>query len=477
MIGETFGNYRITRKIGEGGMGEVYRGVDLMLEREVAIKLLRPELARQPQVVERFRGEAVTLAKLNHPHIATLYSFLRHDERHLMVMEFVSGLTVAEIIGRQGAMPCEQALPLLAQALDGLGHAHCSGIIHRDLKPSNLMVSETGAVKLMDFGIARVLGAARMTREGRLIGTIEYMSPEQIRGLESDARSDIYSLGIVFYEMLSGRAPFQSNSDYELMRSQIEVPPPPPREFAPGIPEGVERVILQALAKEPAERFQSAGEFRDALINGFGAENFAALKPGVEWINFDSPQSTDQPEAVEMLKETRLSAGSTDRSPFAAIVGLMAHPNLAGEILKRVKVGAGSLLAPLADRQRLASLFEKLDWRHYLGAASALMTIIGLLLAVIGIINSKPQSTTPKAPVNTPSGKTQTAASPAPASSGEQQGPAPQTQAASAPVPSPSPEPSSPEGQTDLEKTKPKRGLSQAEIERRRKELLKPWDK
>src|SRR5215470_7344704 len=277
MVGNTIGNYKILAQIGEGGMGAVYRGVDLMLEREVAIKALRPELARQPHIVERFRAEAVTLAKLNHPNIATLHSFFRQGDDFFMVMEFVRGEALDSVLRRSGGMPVERGVPTFCQALEGIDHAHRLGIIHRDIKPANMMLTETGSIKVMDFGIARVLGTARMTRQGNIIGTIEYMSPEQVRSQETDARSDIYSLGILLYEMLTGRVPFTHNSEYELMRSQIEDAPTPPRDFAPHIPLPVEEAIMRSLAKKAEARFQSAGEFRKALLASIPAITTSSL--------------------------------------------------------------------------------------------------------------------------------------------------------------------------------------------------------
>src|SRR4051812_35615711 len=166
MIGQIVGNYKIETKLGEGGMGEVYKGVDMMLEREVAIKFLRPELSAQPQVVERFRSEAVTLAKLSHPNIATLFNFMRQGDSFFMVLEFVRGVTLDQVIQQRGSIPCEQAIPLFSQVLDGIQHAHEWGIIHRDIKPANMMLTEKGILKVLDFGIARILGTARMTRQG-----------------------------------------------------------------------------------------------------------------------------------------------------------------------------------------------------------------------------------------------------------------------------------------------------------------------
>ncbi|MBA3241423.1 MAG: serine/threonine protein kinase, partial [Acidobacteria bacterium] len=290
MIGHVIGNYKIEQKLGEGGMGTVYRGVDMMIEREVAIKALRAELASQPQVVERFRSEAVTLAKLNHPNVATLYSFFRQGDDFFMVLEFVRGVSLDEVIRQRGAIPCAQAVPLFCQVLDGIDHAHDFGIIHRDIKPANMMLTQKGTLKVLDFGIARILGTSRMTRAGHLIGTIEYMSPEQVRGQETDARSDIYSLGMLLYELLTGRVPFDSQNEFELMKAQTETMPTPPRQLNPNIPPVVEEAIMRAIAKEPNERFQTAGDFRSVLLSaGFSAAvPLDPLLPG-------GPRSNTQP--------------------------------------------------------------------------------------------------------------------------------------------------------------------------------------
>jgi serine/threonine-protein kinase len=279
MIGHLISNYKILEKIGEGGMGDVFKGIDIMLERDIAIKMLRPELARQQAIVERFRAEAVTLAKLNHPNIATLYNFVRQGNDYFMVMEFVKGHTVERLLKQTGAMSYQKAVQLFAQALDGIAHAHRLGIIHRDLKPANVMMTDSGLIKVMDFGIARVLGSDRITRTGNVIGTIEYMSPEQIRGEETDARSDIYSAGILLYEMLTGRVPFECNSEYELMRRQVEDAPVPPRVFTKQIPLALEQVIMRALAKRPEARFQSADEFRVVLGNSLGVATAIRVNP------------------------------------------------------------------------------------------------------------------------------------------------------------------------------------------------------
>jgi serine/threonine protein kinase len=266
MIGRVVGNYKIIEVLGEGGVGMVYKGVDTMLDREVAIKVLRPELASQTSVVERFRTEAVTLAKLSHPNIATLYSLFRHGNDLFMVLEFIEGETLDRILFRRGAISAEEAIPIFCQALEGINFAHQRGVVHRDIKPGNMILTGDGVLKVLDFGIARLLGSNRMTRVGNVVGTLEYMSPEQVRGLETDARSDVYGLGIMLYEILTGRLPFESENDFELMKMQTEATPRAPRALNPEIPAEIEAAILKAVAKNADERFQTAGEFLDCLL-------------------------------------------------------------------------------------------------------------------------------------------------------------------------------------------------------------------
>lgn len=272
MIGRTIGSYEIVEKIGQGGVGEVFRAVDVMLDREVAIKLLRPELAARPDVIERFRSEARLLAKLNHPNVATLYSLLAEEELLAMVMELVPGQTLTASMRASGPMPLPSALQVFFQALDGIGAAHALGIIHRDIKSSNLMFSGSGVVKVMDFGVARGLGSDRLTRSGLMVGTPQYMPPEQIRGRDTDVRSDIYALGCLLYEMLTGRAPFGSESEYDLLRAQVEQSPAPLIDFAPEIPIPIERAVLRSLEKQPERRFPSTQAFREALEASIPAE-------------------------------------------------------------------------------------------------------------------------------------------------------------------------------------------------------------
>jgi serine/threonine-protein kinase len=303
MIGRTVSHYKIIDKLGEGGMGTVYHGVDLMLERPVAIKALHPHISRQPGVVERFRSEAALLAKLNDPNIATLYSFFREGDEFFMVMELVNGHTLASLMRCRALDRPEQAVAIISQVLSALDHAHRLGILHRDIKPANILVTDQNTVKITDFGIARALGSERLTRDMRVVGTLEYVAPERIRGEEGDLRSDIYSVGAVLYELLAGRLPFERNSDFDLMRAHLEEAPLPLREAGPHIPPSLESVVLRALAKRSEDRFSTAKEMRDALTA-------VEVRPPLAATRFAEPIAIPETKFVDPLP-----AQTQSRSP------------------------------------------------------------------------------------------------------------------------------------------------------------------
>jgi serine/threonine-protein kinase len=249
-------------------MGEVYRAIDLELEREVAIKCVRPELNDLEDVTKRFRAEAVTLGRLSHPNIATVHRFFANEERLFLVMEFIDGHPFGEMIGAKDALPFERSIELIQDALKGLGYAHENNVVHRDIKPGNLMVDQQQTVKVLDFGIAHLIGGTRLTRVGSVVGTPAYMAPEQILGKDVDQRTDLYSIGIVLYEMLSGKLPYAASSDFELMRAHLEEVPRPLQELSQkNVPKRLQDTIGRALAKDTGERFQSASEFAEALTD------------------------------------------------------------------------------------------------------------------------------------------------------------------------------------------------------------------
>ena len=332
MTKTTVGNYRIVRELGVGGMGAVYEAVDLMLERPVAIKVLRAEIARQPELIERFRVEAVTLAKLNHPAIATLYNFFREEDDYYMVMEFVRGRTLEDLIEKKQRLSAEEAVDILGPALEGMAHAHGLGVLHRDIKPANIMIADDGAVKVTDFGIARILGSSRLTREGRIIGTLEYIAPERVKGEEADARSDVYSAGVVLFEALAGRLPFIADTDLGTIEAQLHQSPPTFGELSVNCPADLEAAVRRALEKQPSRRFQSAEEFRAAIA---GVDlGTVAMKP------------TRLAGYTPGLRETRLAASPGMRKWRLPLLGALGVALLAISIV----------LSGVARRQSVATI-------------------------------------------------------------------------------------------------------------------------
>ncbi len=266
-IGENFGTFLIKGEIGRGGMGTIFHAVDTMLDREVALKIIHPQLTHNAQLMERFKIEAMTQARMNHPNIVMIFSFTRIEGDYVIAMEYIAGRSLKDILAEKGRLSPSEAFGFLEQMLQGLKYAHAHAVIHRDIKPANIMITGDSAVKLSDFGIAKVLGTQGVTKTGMMVGTPWYTSPEQILGKEVDFRSDIYSLGITFYEMLTGRVPFDSgtNSDFQIQKAHLETPPPRPSAFNPEIGLVLEKFILKALQKEPDKRFQSAAEMLDEL--------------------------------------------------------------------------------------------------------------------------------------------------------------------------------------------------------------------
>jgi eukaryotic-like serine/threonine-protein kinase len=254
------GRYKLIGRVGSGGMADVWLAEDAQLGRRVALKLLHRRFASDAQFVERFRQEASHAAGLQHPNIVQVYDRGSWDGAYYIAMEYVEGPTLKDIVRDRGALDPGLAADVVVQILRAARYAHKHGIVHRDLKPHNVILDEEGRVKVTDFGIARA-GASEMTETGAIMGTAQYLSPEQAQGRPVDARSDLYAIGVILWELLVGRVPFDAESAVTIALKHVSEPPVPPAELVPGIPAALEAVVMRALAKDPADRYQDADEF------------------------------------------------------------------------------------------------------------------------------------------------------------------------------------------------------------------------
>ncbi|SFH74465.1 serine/threonine protein kinase [Planctomicrobium piriforme] len=268
-VGANLGKYEIRQLLGRGGMGAVFLGFDTILEREVAIKVLPPEIEARPNTLNRFLAEAKATGKLNHPHVVAIYDLGQSNGLYYFVMEVLRGGSVADLIENRGALPWRDACRMIAQAADGLAAAHAVGLVHRDIKPENLMFNADGLVKVVDFGVSKLVdeeASLHMTAAGQLLGTPHYMSPEQVRATEIDARSDIYNLGATLYRLITGRYPYEDcKAITQVLFAHLEQPAPTATAHRADVHAGCDEVITRAMAKKPEARYQSAAEFASAL--------------------------------------------------------------------------------------------------------------------------------------------------------------------------------------------------------------------
>lgn len=281
MQGTRIANYQVLEKLGEGGMGSVYLAHDLSLERRVAIKVISPELAHNSQLMQRFRIEAIAQARFNHSNIVTIHSFDHVNELYYIVMEYVDGSTLKSIISEKGQLTIPQSLMILSHILSGLAYAHSKGVLHRDIKPANIFITTDNSVKIGDFGIAKVEGFDGLTRVGSAIGTPLYSSPEQIRGAKMGPGTDIYSIGVTFYEMVTGIPPFGSSksSNFEIQQAHLEKTPRKPSTVNAAIPSYIDTVIMKSLSKNPDDRYKSATDFKNEIDCLLQRENLSGT-PG-----------------------------------------------------------------------------------------------------------------------------------------------------------------------------------------------------
>src|SRR5579859_3571232 len=255
--GQRVGDYEVIAPLGAGGMGRVYKVRNVISNREEAMKILLPDFAADPDLAARFMAEIRTLAGLDHPGIAQLRTAFQHNNQFVMVMEFVEGTTL-EKLAEQTRIPLDHVLDFSMQVLAALSYAHGKGVTHRDIKPANIMITTHGVVKLMDFGIAKSNEDMQLTRPGTTMGSVYYISPEQVRGGTADARSDLYSFGVTLYEILTGRKPFQADTSYSVLHAQLSQAPTPLIEINPEIPPQLNAIVLRAMEKQPENRFQTA---------------------------------------------------------------------------------------------------------------------------------------------------------------------------------------------------------------------------
>ena len=272
MIGKILGNrYEITEKIAQGGMSVVYKALDLNLNRYDAVKVLKQEFSSNKDILDKFKQEANAVAFLSHPNIVNIYNVGSEDQIHYIVMEYVKGKTLKEVIKAQGKLSVEETLNYSYQIARALESAHNSNIIHRDIKPQNIMLTKDGLIKVTDFGIAKHSDSVTITNSGKIIGSAHYFSPEQARGNMTDGRSDIYSLGIVMYEMVTGQVPFDAESPITIALKHMQEPLPSPRALNLSVSAGLEKVILKATEKNPIDRYQRIEDMMmdlRALMNG-----------------------------------------------------------------------------------------------------------------------------------------------------------------------------------------------------------------
>ena len=264
--------YEIIRSIGEGGMANVYLGYDEILDRNVAIKILRGDLSNDEKFVRRFQREALSASSLSHPNIVEMYDVGEDNGLYYIIMEYVEGKTLKQLLKKRGSLTLSEAIDIMVQLTDGMAHAHDSYIIHRDLKPQNIMIQDDGQIKITDFGIAMALNSTQLTQTNSVMGSVHYLPPEQASGKGSTTKSDIYSMGIIFYELLTGKLPFKGENAVEIALKQMRDPIPSLKEDNPNIPQSIENIILKATAKNPKNRYEDAKSMHDDLLTALDDE-------------------------------------------------------------------------------------------------------------------------------------------------------------------------------------------------------------
>ncbi|GAC41666.1 Stk1 family PASTA domain-containing Ser/Thr kinase [Paenibacillus popilliae] len=330
MIGTTLaGRYEITARIGGGGMALVYKALDNLLNRYVAVKMLRQQFVHDEEFIQRFRREAQSAASLSHPNVVSIYDVGQTDDTHYIVMEYVEGHNLNEIIQQRAPLQVEEAVRIATQICDALDHAHQNRIIHRDIKPHNILIGRNGRVKVTDFGIARAVTSSTITQTGSVVGSVHYFSPEHAKGISAGEKSDLYSLGIVLYQMLTGRLPFLGESPISVALKHLQEPFEEPRKVNPHIPQSVENIILKSMRKSPAERYQSAAEMlRDLETSLFPERAHEAKVMFAQRKLYEDPEETRVMPAIRAQEREERQPSDTypGAAPAAAAMAAGSEP-------------------------------------------------------------------------------------------------------------------------------------------------------
>lgn len=358
--------YRLDEQIGEGGMAVVYSGQDLLLNRQVAVKILRPQYAADAGFLKRFEREAQSAAGFSHPNIVNVYDVGADGHSHYIVMEHIRGPSLKELIRRHGPFSVDGAIYIIGQVASALDYAHQRGLVHRDIKPQNILVDREGNAKVVDFGIAKGVRDTSLTDAGTGMGTVHYVSPEQARGEPATPASDLYATGVVLYEMLTQRLPFEADSPIGVAMLHVNQAPPPPRQFNPSIPPKVEAIILRTLSKNPAERYPSATAFAQALRH------------------WDAPEEvTPEPPVVAVRS---VPANRTDTLPPAT--GSVPNVPERRPPTKAVRVGGGDATRVVRPTPVTTPVRDDVGCTTWLIGSAILIAIVGLILLAFRVLPS-----------------------------------------------------------------------------------------
>ena len=375
----TFGKYTLKEELGRGGMGAVYRAHDAQLRRDVALKVMPKEHCRDPVTVERFVREARALAHLQHPNLTAIYDVGEENGRYFFAMELVDGLPLSDVIHQRGRLPWEETVQTAVQMLAGLAEAHEAGLIHRDLKPGNVMLNEDGRAILMDFGLAKREGEGSLTEDGIILGTPDYMSPEHAQGQALDSRTDLYSMGVVLFHMLSGRVPYVGKSSIKVLEKHVHEPVPALNEIVHDLPEGLSDVVATLMAKKPEERFQTAGEVTSAL------QGFVTASSGIK-AGLGVPDS----EEDTYVEETQIATQSASvPNPGRTIGG--DEPDAPHTEPRTNSVDSAATMTSKVDSDQPADRSRTQLMIVFVGGAAACALCLLLISGISRLVGKKPR--------------------------------------------------------------------------------------